>query len=514
MGDGRRPGREVEMVRIRRGMAVVIGSAAATAVGLALTTVSAGAVSGGGYDPAQLHCSKTADRNDQPNTAQKGCKNFVAQVNQGGGSYARQWHLIEINTDQTPVGTSAHSGAVVVDPGQGTAYSVNYDTGQGKTADFGTVSYPLDVLSWIIQVITTQQPSAPPLPKATAPQPGAPSLSTSSQRSKGHIDQSRLSNIQVYMGADDNLDGGEHDGINPNPDPAHPNRDKKVANGPSDGGAIQLNTHLQGSPSNPSSLGNNVSPTDTHNPLRAADAGFGACADGVCFAADTTHRRAYKGGCKNCPDRAVYDDQNNTDWRSPNCNSGDTASQNQCGSGWNQPGGSASGPITQPYNERGSYYTDPGVMIYEDPDPQASPVLPMYPICEEYFGTQGIWLCGMNVVPAPAAGSTNAAAVHSPSAGTNSAPTGPLPPLNFLLGPVLQTVPAGALPPLNGALPPLNGALPPLNGTSQPQGVLPPLNGALPPLNGTSQPQGVLPPLNGALPPLNGAPPTGNPLPH
>jgi hypothetical protein len=507
MGEERRPGQEVEMVRIRRAMTVAVGSAAATAVSLALTTITVGAVSGGGYDPAQQHCSKSADRNDQLNKAQKGCKNLVFQVNQGGGDYARRWHLIEINTDQTPGGTSAHSGAVVVDPAQGTAYSLNYDTGQGKTVDFGTVSYPLDVLSWIIQVLTTQKPAAPPLPSHNAPQPGAPALSMTTNKSKGHIDLSRLSNAQVYMGADDNLDGGEHDGVNPNPDPSHPNRDAKVANGPSDGGAIQANTHLQGSPSNPASLGKNVSPTDTHNPVRAADAGFGACADGVCAAADTTHRRAYKGGCSNCPDRTVYDDQN-TNWRSPNCNSGDTKSQNQCGSGWNKPGGSANGPITQPYNERGSFYTDPGVMIYEDPDPQGSPVLPMYPICEEYVGTQGVWLCGMKVVPAPATGSANATGTQRPTAGTNAAPTGALPPLNFIFGQLTQPVPTGVLPPLNiptqpqGVLPPLNGALPPLNGA------LPPLNGALPPLNG------ALPPLNGALPPLNGAAPTGNPLPH
>jgi hypothetical protein len=472
-------------------MAVAVGSAAATAVALALTTVTAGAVSGGGYTPAQQHCSPTADRNDQPNSAQKGCKNFVIQVNQGHGAYARQLHLLEINTDQTPVGTSAHSGSVVLDPGQGTAYSVNYDTGQGKTVDFGTVSYPLDVLSWVITVLTSQQPSAPPLPSAKQPQPGAPSISSTTHSSKGKLDQKSLTNLQLYMGADDNLDGGEHDAVNPNPDPTIPNRDKRVANGPSDGGALQLNTHLQGDPSNPSSLSKNVNPTDTHNPLRAADAGLGACADGVCFAADTTRRQVYKGGCRTCPDHAVYDDQNSTDWRSPNCNSGDTASQNQCGSGWNK-GGSASGPITQPYNERGAFYTDPGVMIYEDPDPQSSPVLPMYPICEEYVGTQGVWLCGNNVVPAPAAGAPAASAPQA-AATQNSgtaAPTGPLPPLNFLLGPILQQQPAGPLPPLNGALPPLNGQLPPLNGPP------PPLNGALPPLNG------VLPPTN------------GSPLPH
>src|SRR5205807_4583891 len=118
---------------------------------------------------------------------------------------------------------------------------------------------------------------------------------------------------QLYIGADDNLDNGEHDGVNPTVYGSAP-----VANGPSDGGATQVNVHPQGDPRHPASIGQNVAPRDGHNPVRAADAAMGACADGLCFAVETRRRLAYHGGCYNgtsCPDRNVYSDDSRTNWR-------------------------------------------------------------------------------------------------------------------------------------------------------------------------------------------------------
>jgi hypothetical protein len=76
--------------------------------------------------------------------------------------------------------------------------------------------------------------------------------------------------VRVYMGADDNLDNGEHDSSS------------KIADGPSDGGAVVFNV-------SPDSVGawldalqsGNVHYLLTH-PLPLVDAGFGSCADGVC----------------------------------------------------------------------------------------------------------------------------------------------------------------------------------------------------------------------------------------
>ena len=432
----------MDLTRKRVAAAGAIGAAAL--LGAAVGAIHAGAVSGGGYSYGQQGCSATADRNDRPNSTEKGCHSFTAQVNQGGGAYPQRYHPVSLNLDQTPVGTSAHSGSVVLDPGQGTAYTVKFDTGQGQFLNLGLTSYPLDVLSYLLGF--PGDAANPPLPNVGQLKPGTPSASFQQGPSKGRFDTANPADAQVYVGADDNLDNGEHDGVSPVAKGARP-----VANGPSDGGAVQANTHLQGNPSNPQSLAGNASPTDRHNPVRAADAGFGECADGQCVAADTERRRIYQGGCRRCSDQSVYSDQSSTNWRSPDCNSGSLQNQNECATNWQSckdpadtgnlpenPPDCDDAPISQPYSERGGYYTDPGVMVYEDPDPQSSPVLPMYPICEEYVGTEGVYTCGKPGVNPPAGmtpaaptpartpvTSTNHAPAHVPAAGRITLGAGP-----------------------------------------------------------------------------------------
>ena len=421
------------MRSIPRATGVAAGLAAGAAA-LALAPVIAGAVSGGGYTPAQQNCSKTANASNAgaPGSSQPAaypdCHNFTAQVNQGGrpdrngSTYGSSWHIVSVNGNQLPnnSGWTEHSGSVVVDPGQGTKYTLAFDTGTQE-----------------VLLFKVHQPSA----------------SITQQGSSARFHSQDATTWQLYMSADDNLDFGEHDGVNPD--------DKNglnapAANGPSDGGAIQVNTH----PGN-----GTIDPANRHDPVRAADAGTGACADGLCFGADTSHRKAYQGGCTDkhkCPDTAVYNDENasnpnydsgSTHWRSTDCNSGSTFNQNECSSKWascppdddsnanpNQADGDCDdGPIVQPYRERGGYYTDPGVFVYEDPDPQASPVLqnlptlgPIslpfigsvwlfgYPLCELYAGTEGVYLCGNNVagkaaaaVPAPGPSDRHGDPVHA-----------------------------------------------------------------------------------------------------
>jgi hypothetical protein len=346
------------------------------AVVLALATmISAAAVSGGGYSPQRQGCSRSADRNDQPDTAQPGCHNATAQV--GAGS----WQAVSVNTDQTPNNTNVHSGSVVVDDGQGTRHTVIFDTGQGGVASFASA-----VVGWL----AGGGAGAPPSPNGVG---GTPVLTLTDSQGSGGLDPNHPT-ASVYFGADDNLDIGEHDGVDPSN-----GHDKKVSDGPSDGGALQVNLHPQGSASDPTSLLSNVSATNLHQPLGAADATGAGCADGLCAGADTQRRKMYQGGCGSCADQAVYDDQNTTDWRSPDCNSGSTQNQNDCGQNWQS--GNEQGDISQPYQRRGAYYDDPGVFVYEDPDPQSSPVLPFYPICELYVGTEGVYACSNQVVAPP-----------------------------------------------------------------------------------------------------------------
>jgi hypothetical protein len=294
---------------------------------------------------------------------------------------------------------------------------VAFDTGTGKLILVAPLNVALDMATWAAGGFQ----GAPPLPAQLVGTPGTPSATLTQHDAKQRNVLDGAGNQQVYFGADDNLNNGEHDGVNPTD---YGGRDRRVANGPSDGGALQVNTHVRGNASDPQSLvAKNVDPGDMHNPLRAADAGTGACADGICAGADTSHRRVYRGGCSSCADQAVYNDQNSTKWRSPNCSGQDTASQNRCGSGWKN--GQEQGNIYQPWSERGAYYTDPGVFVYGDPDPQSSPItsgtLP-YPMCELYAGTQGVWVCSSNVVPSPGvATAVVAAATHGVTAGGGSA---------------------------------------------------------------------------------------------
>ncbi len=421
-------------------------------------------LSGGGYDPAQQGCSKTADRNDQPQSTETGCHNATLQLNQGSGDYASKWHVLSLNTDQLSNGQSPHAGSVQADPGMGTRYVIAFDTGTGKLILVAPLNVALDLASWAIGGF--QGP--PPVPAQLLGTPGQPNV-TMQQSKAGHRNVTDgIGSNQVYFGADDNLNNGEHDAVNP---ADYNGRDRRVANGPSDGGAAQVNTHLRGSAGDPASLiAKNVDPTDMHDPLRAADAGSGGCADGLCAGADTSHRKAYQGGCRTCQDQAVYNDQYTTDWRSPDCSSGDTASQNKCGKEWKS--GNPQGNIYQPWSERGAYYTDPGVFVYEDPDPQASPIASnaaQYPMCELYAGTMGVWVCSQNVVPSPGAAAP-AAAATAHATGTTTTPT--------------QAPPAMSKPaptPTPSAAPPTPPAAAPPTATPAPITLLP----ALPPAPST-----------------------------
>ena len=385
----------------RRGLAAALAVTVVAAVS-ALTLTTALAVSGGGYSPSRQGCSATADRNDRA-AAQPSCHNATLQVGSG------RWTPVAVNTDQSANGDVVNSGSVVVDGGQGTKGSVRFTTGQP-----GVVTSAQNLGAWL----AAGGSGAPPSPTGIGGTPTVTLVQAHSRTSGFSADHPTAS---VYLGADDNLDFGEHDGVDPS---AHNGRDRVAANGPSDGGALQVNVHPQGSLKQPATLTKNVSPGSLQDPLRAADAGAGACADGICAGADSAHRKLYQGGCRTCHDQAVYDDQQTTKWRSPDCNSGSTAAQGDCGAQWAS--GSENGSIAGPYYERGAYYSDPGVFVYEDPDPQSSPATPFYPVCEVYVGTEGVYACsnavaspqhGVNPGGAEAAAASLAASVQSAVAG-------------------------------------------------------------------------------------------------
>lgn len=188
--------------------------------------------------------------------------------------------------------------------------------------------------------------------------------------------------LHAYFGADDNLDSGEHDGSS------------QVSNGPSDGGAIQANVApMSAADWVARVLGGDTKYLLTH-PLPGADFGTGACADGICIAVTTQRRVAYKAGGKHPKTRNVADYDGHT-WDPPSCG-GPTDTKKDCGGH----------PMSWWHQRNQTTYVEPGISIFEDPDPQGSPLGP-YPLPALYVGTCG-FVAGGGVAPAfPASPITN-----------------------------------------------------------------------------------------------------------
>ena len=148
---------------------VIVFSAVAVLAGHA-----AFAVSDGQYLPANQNCRGNADNSDAGSRTEAGCHNMIVFVADGTGHQYAGWGL-----DQTPDGTVVHSGEVWLDPGAGSRYTWNFDLTAGSVDQMPTVT-----------------------------------VSTPGDLTTG---------LHVYFGADDNLDGGEHDSS------------ELVSNGPSDG---------------------------------------------------------------------------------------------------------------------------------------------------------------------------------------------------------------------------------------------------------------------------------------
>ncbi|MFN2595038.1 MAG: hypothetical protein ABR579_09150 [Actinomycetota bacterium] len=281
---------------------------------------AASAVSDGNYNPAKQHCTKRADLHTEEKKAEKGCHNSTVVIYDSSGH-----EYVVAGTLQTPEGESVHAMDVCVDPGQGTKYCALVDMNGGSK--YETVK-------------------------------GTPA--------------SPASGLHFYFGADDNLDTGEHDSS------------PQWANGPSDGGGIQLNEE-------PDSVTNWLYAVQyqdkgyllTH-PIPLFDAGVGACADGLCFSLQTQQRTVFQGGdSSKHRDAANYDGKK---WDPDSC-AGPSDSSKDCG-----------GKKLKSYNDdEGSVYAEPGIQIYEDPDAQGSPEGPSYPIPSAYVGTCGIVFGGGRV---------------------------------------------------------------------------------------------------------------------
>ena len=184
--------------------------------------------------------------------------------------------------------------------------------------------------------------------------------------------------LHAYFGADDNLDDGEHDSSD------------FSQNGPSDGGGV----HADLSPDAVAEWQAAVQAGDTEylrtHPL-PVPAGAGGCADGACVDAQTQRGRMFQG--PGSGERDAYD-YSGKQWDPYTCG-GPTDDAAHCGGqdlgAWN--------------GTDGTVWAEPGVQVYEDPDPQGSPIDPLYdagatpqpmlyPLPSAYVGTCGVAAAG------------------------------------------------------------------------------------------------------------------------
>src|SRR4051794_13425255 len=296
---------------------------------------SALAVSDGDYNNKDNGCSGGAFNANDAGRAEKGCKSLVFKIVDGSGH-----EYFSVGIPETPDGTSARALNACFDLGTGTRQCMHVGRGGAK--------------------------SLPPMP-GTAAHPGT--------------------GLRAYFGANDNLDGGEHDSSS------------QVDNGPSDGGGIQANVSKAAFTSwLAAAKAGNRSYLLTH-PLPGADAGSGFCADGLCFSAQTQRRVAYQGTSTDPNDNSDVANYDGHEWDPKSC-SGATNDDDADSCGGQ--------PITYWEEKNGSTYVEPGIQVYEDPDPQGSPIGPWYPIPSLYIGTCGL-VVGGGPVHAPKSRFTNAA---------------------------------------------------------------------------------------------------------
>jgi hypothetical protein len=332
------------------------------------------AVSGGGYQPSQQDCPGNANANDRQGTA-PGCHNLKVNVGNGRGK-----RYAEVGLDQLPQGASTPGLIGVGPPGSSNfphagCAAVNTNGTKGGTGKgCGTNQAGMGVSA----VFDTENAGR----NSIAPQTGAPDT--------GGLLASLQDGFDIYMGADDNLDAGEHDGVDGR------NGTARSVNGPSDGGAVTAHVTPSAATRAPS----------LRDPVPVAGAGEGFCADGYCQEATTRRQKVYQGNPQGNSSRDVanYDGKQ---WDPYDCSSGGTKAEQACQTRQH--------PNMDSWRnaEAHSVYAEPGAQVYEDPDPQASPLDPLkeagvtpkptlYPIPAAYAGTCGVVAGGGPAASAPA----------------------------------------------------------------------------------------------------------------
>ncbi|MBV8979711.1 MAG: hypothetical protein JO086_02320 [Acidimicrobiia bacterium] len=393
----------------------------------AIVLVSAGAaaaVSGGGYSQDQQDCPNNGSAWNTPPENQWGCHDVGVNLETGGthngDPNSANTRFGEFGIDESPnVSNNPSFGAVfnIGDPGTPASphsgcLAANTDgTGGGKAVPgcgnnpnglgFSSVWDYYDVYcpaTAAIPLDSIPVPDGVPALKNCDGTPPARSSFTPDTGSQQKLDQIATQGLLLYLGANDGLDNGEHDGF------SGLNNTDEAINGPSDGGAVILALTPQNAGNTPTAA----------NPEGLANFSFGACADGICFGAATQRTTVYQGcgadslkGKEAKEDKCSKGEAQNDDVfhndapastkESPNCNGGGPASsETAC---YTNADGSSNAPSSKSEGGADAYRQEtphnmnmePGVQTFQDPDPNRSPAAPI--------GTPGIYVgtCGVYV---------------------------------------------------------------------------------------------------------------------
>jgi hypothetical protein len=364
--------------------------ALAAIAGTAVAVASAGtavAISGGGYSPAKQGCTRTDTANNHEEGKQDPhCHDISLTLGDGRGHT-----YFQFGTNTTSEGNNVHQGDIMVSPdGSGTPKGTA--TGKAIIIHFDTNYQPIpagecglfDLLTYVPDHLTgggcDLDPSKLRLPKKLPSI--VPTIQLGSAK-KGTAPD--LTDLRIYFGADDGLDTGEHD------EPNGKHGTKTEQNGPSDGGAIVFSFHpaaiIAWMPTIFSAIEHGSMTPFAENPLPILDTGFGACADGICFAAESKRRVGLVGGGGSGKNRDVYNYQGKT-FDPYDCSGESPAAEKKCHD--------ANHKNEDAYLHQEAHHVnvEPGVQIFEDPDPNGSPLLPTYPLPGVYVGTCGVTLGG------------------------------------------------------------------------------------------------------------------------
>lgn len=381
------------------------------------------AVSSGGFQSSQNDCTLNADAEGTPNgVTQPGCHTGEVNVEDGNGN-----RYAELGINQMPLGAptgtpgllslgypgntnSPHAGCLSVntnETGGGTG------TGCGNNASGLGFATAFDYYSVFCPIVAA---AGRPCSDTSYARSTPFTLDTGTPDVSALVKNVATSGLMGYFGLFDNVDAGEHDGVDGSPyqtctsetctnpyvsgkcagQACNPNETAGSFNGPSDGGASIIAL-------TPKQLSHIPTLMD---PLPALPLDAGSCADGNCEELTTDQQVVYQ-GCSPADDQASdvacspsradstrnVADYANKQWDPYNCASSDAATED--------PGPAGCGAKGMDYyrqTEAHNVVVDPGVTVYEDPDPQGSPA-GLYPDPGIYVGTCGVIIGGGQDVP-------------------------------------------------------------------------------------------------------------------